>query len=193
MEISSRVYQPTLWPSRSTYTQGKKFGFSSHLIGLLYGFAENQTNKSSVKVFDRTKTSTVGIPEDQGKKLIKIMQTNSIENVLNPTNHAHEQLRTIAKLEDDWNNNGAKAFSSQLINKVSLLIDSLPVVPCVFPTAIGAIQIEYNKQDGSYLEFEIYEDSVQLFMIDKDKQEHEKEIIEDYLISILQAVVDFYE
>lgn len=74
-------------------------------------------------------------------------------------NHAQQEnlrkLEQIASLTDNWDENGAKAFDKQLVVKVKDLIDALGVQPEIFPLSYGSIQMEYTKEDGSYLEFEI--------------------------------------
>lgn len=116
----------------------------------------------------------------------------SLNNILIPTLSVQEQLKKIAALENNWNENGAKQFSSKLIERVRWITQQLPTVPYIFPTAIGAIQIEYQKKDGSYLEFEIYEKTIKQYMIDKNGQELEREITKHQMNGVLQAVVDFY-
>ena len=68
-----------------------------------------------------------------------------------------KKLEAIALLKDNWNANGAKAFADSLITKVRNLVMLLDVQPEVFPTACGALQLEYDKEDGSHLEIEFNE------------------------------------
>ena len=66
-----------------------------------------------------------------------------------------EKLSQIAMFPTNWNNNGAKAFPTQLINKIRRLLSVLEIQPEIFPTPLGTIQLEYDKNDGSHLEIEI--------------------------------------
>lgn len=74
-------------------------------------------------------------------------------------NHAQQEnlrkLEQISLLADNWDGNEAKAFDKQLVAKVKDLIGALGVQPEIFPLSYGSIQMEYTKEDGSYLEFEI--------------------------------------
>lgn len=74
-------------------------------------------------------------------------------------NHAQQEnlrkLEQISLLADNWDGNGAKAFDKRLVAKVKDLIGALGVQPEIFPLSYGSIQMEYTKEDGSYLEFEI--------------------------------------
>lgn len=66
-----------------------------------------------------------------------------------------KKLDQIAMLKDGWNGNKANAFDTELISKVRSVLTSLKIQPEVFPTACDSIQIEYEKEDGSYLEIEL--------------------------------------
>lgn len=74
-------------------------------------------------------------------------------------NHAQQEnlrkLEQISLLADNWDGNGSKAFDKQLIAKVKDLIGVLDVQPEIFPLSYGSIQMEYEKEDDSYLEIEI--------------------------------------
>ncbi len=78
-----------------------------------------------------------------------------------------KKLETIAMLQDNWNANGAKAFSVNLISKVRNILVFLEIQPEVFPTACESLQLEYDKQDGSHMEIELTEsDNAQIFVVD---------------------------
>ena len=96
------------------------------------------------------------------------------EDEIKQSSHDPEiKLDMIASLDDNWNNNGAKAFSSSLIMKTRNIISSLNIQPEIFPTACESIQLEYTKPDGSYLEIEISESEyVEIFIINSDGTNH---------------------
>lgn len=64
-------------------------------------------------------------------------------------------MEQIASLTDNWDENGAKAFDKQLIARIKDLVGALDVQPEIFPLSYGSIQMEYTKDGGSYLEFEV--------------------------------------
>lgn len=68
------------------------------------------------------------------------------------------QLDMIEQLEDDWNGEGAAAFSKELIARVRDIIMQLKLQPEVFPTARDSIQFEYYI-NNKYLEVEFNEQS----------------------------------
>ena len=67
-----------------------------------------------------------------------------------------EKLREIAAMPDNWNDNGASAFDHGLICLIEDIILALDHQPEVFPTACDSIQIEYEKDNGEYLELEVF-------------------------------------
>lgn len=89
-------------------------------------------------------------------------QMNAGDNVvsiyLSKTNTALnnnlEKLNRICALKDNWDGYGAKTLPEGLITKAGELIRELQVQPEIFPTADGTIQIEYEKDNGDYLEFQ---------------------------------------
>ena len=76
------------------------------------------------------------------------------------------QLAEIYNLKDNWNDNGAKSFSRRLIDRVSELLMVLPIEPQIYPTACESIQLEYEKESGEYLEFEVSENEITVLEID---------------------------
>lgn len=106
---------------------------------------------------------------------------------------ANAALDDISNLSDDWNNNGAQAFSVKLVEKCRQIVKQLVAEPFICPTACGSIQFEYEKDNGDYLEFEIYEDRIEVY---KDTFTNgEEEFTLDGISAIdrmRQMVVDFY-
>lgn len=148
----------------------------------------------SIEYKGRTsENSIIDKAERQKEDVLYILVKDNVESVIQPKKLAHKQITDIANLKDNWNENGASTFSVKLVDRVSRIVDDLPVVPFVSPTAVGAIQIEYEKEDGSYLEFEIYEGKAVQFMVNVNGEESEREITGKSANRIIQqAVVDFY-
>lgn len=69
-------------------------------------------------------------------------------------------LESIRNLKDGWFNGQTgekKAFSDELVDKVKKIISNLKNQPEVSPTGRDSIQIEFENENGDYLEFEFYE------------------------------------
>ena len=72
------------------------------------------------------------------------------------------------------------------------LLQNLSELPDVFPTANKSIQIEYEKANGEYLEFEMFEDDrVHMFRINSDGTEYNEEFQFDFQ-KIDRYVREFY-
>ena len=193
MEYSSQVYKPDIWssfPVKSFHHDTQKIKtIMDYLNPLIKRRAENRT-----RIFSEQKTITQSLTIENDEEIYVGFQ-DIADGIINPLYEAKKRIREIALLRENWNGHGAKCFSALLIKRVENIVNNLPVSPEIFPTAIGAIQIEYQKKDGSYLEFEIYENSANQYMIDKDGKEFEQTITNHLHINsdVVQAVVDFYE
>ena len=104
-----------------------------------------------------------------------------------------EKLEQIASLPNNWNENGANAFSKQLLSKVRNLIIFLNTQPEIFPTACDTIQLEYDKNDGAHLEIEIGEnDLAEVYLIKSNGEDEFKSVSSD-VYTINKVVEKFYE
>jgi len=97
----------------------------------------------------------------------------------------------IKNLKDNWNENGALAFSNEIIDKVKSLVLSLTFQPYIYPTANESIQFEYENERGDYIEFELFEDGkLKVFYLRSDKFAQTNYID---ISSFDKVVIDFYE
>ena len=82
---------------------------------------------------------------------------------------AKRKLKQIASLGDNWNGNGAEAFSKGHIRLLDSIIDGLKYTPEVFPTGCNTIQLEYDKVNGDHLEIEVPENGkAEFYYVDSD-------------------------
>ncbi|RRK34966.1 hypothetical protein EBB54_29240 [Schaedlerella arabinosiphila] len=140
------------------------------------------------------KSSAVGYNSEEYEQLEKIysMAYTKINSLEKNYVKANATLSEIEKLKDNWNDNGASAFSSKLIEKCRGIVMQLASEPFICPTACGSIQFEYEKENGDYLEFEIYEDRIECFL---DTSGGEQEFNLHGISAtdrMKQMVVDFY-
>ena len=76
------------------------------------------------------------------------------------------KILEIKNLKDNWNGYGAKIISDKVINLAIKIVNKLDDQSFnIYPVARNSIQIEYNLDDRSYLEFEIFEDKISLLFI----------------------------
>jgi len=105
----------------------------------------------------------------------------------------NERLSYISGLDDNWNGNGAPAFNPDHIRTVSKITARLPFQPGIFPTAQESVQLEYEKSNGEYLEFEIFEDRIEVFSTNKNNVEVEYTLGITDFDCVTEAVYKFYE
>lgn len=104
-----------------------------------------------------------------------------------------ERLDKMLALEENWDGYGASVPSPALIAKAKGLISVLPVQPEVFLTGLGSIQLEYEKDNGDYLEFELFEDGrLKAFKLMSDGTEDTKTITLD-TSQITEVIGHFFE
>jgi len=119
--------------------------------------------------------------EDIQREIIQSQETKrfqEMDDIKKSLDNMGTKIRNITKLYeysqlgDDWDSEGAKPFSTELIYLAWGKILNLEIQPKVSPTMRESIQLEYEKDNGDYLEFEIYEDSIDVFeIIDGDEDE----------------------
>ena len=103
-----------------------------------------------------------------------------------------DRLLTIMSFKSNWDGYGSEAFDKKLIKRCIHIIQRIRYQPKVFPTGRDSIQFEYEKKNGHYLEFEIYEngDIGYLEMIPLDKASEKNLDSEDQIYSLVNK---FYE
>jgi len=114
--------------------------------------------------------------------------------------HYHELKHFIdgfAELEFDWNGNNAEPFDNVVINNarefLELVKDYAEIIS-VFPTAIKAIQFEYEYK-GVYCEIEVHENHFELYsrLIGSSGVErsfHDKSSIQEAAEAFLKILMD---
>lgn len=100
-----------------------------------------------------------------------------------------ERLQQISELENDWDGEGAQTIDKDLIKTVVNLIGKLRFQPQIFPTACDSIQLEYDKTNGDYLEFEVSQGSTRMFYLGHNGEHYEREIDIEL---VGKMVLDFY-
>ena len=104
-----------------------------------------------------------------------------------------KKIDLIVSLEDNWNGNGAVAFSDGLVKKLKSIVIMLDKQPEIFPTANNSIQLEYDKPDGSHMEIELFENGdSEVFEVDAYGNESLLNI-DTNVETINKVVNDFYD
>ncbi len=83
-------------------------------------------------------------------------------------------LDSLSTLCDNWNDNGASRFNSELILTCKKIVNHINEQPEIYPTARGSIQFEFydGKNPLKYLEIEIFIDRIEAFKIDENGNEN---------------------
>ncbi len=98
-------------------------------------------------------------------------------------------LESYKVLDDDWNGNGSPRFSNEFVEDVKTIVSKLDLSPKIYSTGRGSIQLEYEKKNGDYLEFEIFGNGrINCFQI-KGEIETEKSINSN---QINECLLNFY-
>ena len=71
-----------------------------------------------------------------------------------------DKLYDIRQLKEDWNGYGSKAISEAVINMPEIIVKNISNQPTIYPTGRASIQMQYELNDRSYLEFEIFEEKI---------------------------------
>ncbi len=120
----------------------------------------------------------------------KTQDSYSIQQViLNNLN----KLTQFAKYEKNWNGYDADPFSPDLISIMMDLILRLRIQPQIFPVADNSIQIEYDGENGRYLEFQIYENGKVHCYREDGKGNDEEKTLDLNATEINKIVEEFYE
>ncbi len=91
----------------------------------------------------------------------------------NKYNHNISIIDDFSSLVENWNGYGALPINNDVISRVKEVLGTLFVQPEVFPTGRGGIQVEFQKTDNSYLEFEFFSDG-QIGMLKIDSNQNEE-------------------
>ena len=113
------------------------------------------------------------------------------ENVIDFSENLKRNIKiteSFRNLGDNWNCYGAVKFSDLVIDKAISALYFLERQPDVFPTGRNSIQFEYEKSNGDYLEFEIFENSITAFSIISG-EENERTVNEEEMKNM---VAEFY-
>lgn len=146
----------------------------------------------AVNTIKTTTSANQGFTAAQTAPVIRKLVTDGMAVDTMKNLEMHKRLIDFRSLTNNWNGNGARPFSEKLIKKSSDIFYMLPFKPDVFPTARNSIQFEYEKTNGAYLEFEIFEDHIGIYQILPDGKEREYSIKSGDKDEITKLVKGFY-
>lgn len=118
-------------------------------------------------------------------------------NVLRDEEEQSAQKRNLGKLCDiknEWNRNADNPVPVSVIDHSCIMIMNLYRQPVLYPTNRGSIQLQYEADDRSYLEFEVFVDNIVCMVV--PKRDYNKayfpEVKLDDLDEMNKILRDFY-
>lgn len=101
-----------------------------------------------------------------------------------------EKIQSYKNLQHNWNMAGAIPFDELFLNDIEVLLKKINIQPKIFPTGRNSIQFEYEKDNGDYLEFEIFDNKIFcLSIINNDEKTSEFNFDSEMVNNFLN---DFY-
>jgi hypothetical protein len=110
------------------------------------------------------------------------------QTFLNDLKENIKKIEGFKKLSSNWNNANANKFNLEFIDMISSQLSNIQIQPKIFPTGRNSLQFEYERKNGDYLEFEIFESHINFLSI-KNNEEKEDETSFD---NINKLVNEFY-
>lgn len=135
-------------------------------ISIALLFAASSTNAPNFNIIN-SQISSPAIITTQSSEFYAYNSGNNIISYFTEDYMSSNMLREslvrldeIKSLEYNWNGYGAEPFSASMISQIEKIIRNLSKQPEIYPTAQSSIQLEYNNENGDYLEFEIFDNGV---------------------------------
>ena len=109
-------------------------------------------------------------------------------------NRSLRTLSDIQNLEHDWDGYGADRIPAAVVLLARNIVASLDYQPEIYPTKRRTVQMQYELSDRSYLEFEIYPDSIECLSVPQRDYEKAREFSIDAnrYYEIREIVNSFY-
>mgnify|MGYP005762506273 CR=1 FL=1 len=106
-----------------------------------------------------------------------------------------DKLYEIRQLKEDWNGHGSKAISEAVINMSEIIVKNICSQPTIYPTGRNSIQMQYELNDKSYLEFEILEEKIVCMKVpQRTYTKASFEVIKGVDMELINKIVkEFYE
>lgn len=150
-------------------------------------FVQEKSEKGSIY----NTTNTFGHVNGEGMHFCTMISEGKI--ITNPLEIKNiNRLKVFEALPENWNENGAPAFSNDLLMECKKILKILPKQPEIFPTAAKSIQMEYEKENGEYLEFNIYSERINVYRIFENEDEEEYTIKLGEYTKLIDLVENFY-
>lgn len=184
---------PTNDLAKPTSTLNPIFKTTCTVIGIVAIMTANATVVEPLRGFDTEMSLCISTPYLPSSSYNRNINFNwdGISFMTAKIADSIKRLDEIAALRANWNGNGASAFSNAIINAAQKFVSGLSIQPVILPTGRDSIQMEYEKENGDYLEFELFEDGrIKMFTYAHTGESKTKDILPSMANEV---VCDFYE
>ena len=76
----------------------------------------------------------------------------------------YDRIDSFEKLEENWDGYGGYPLSARVLKRARKFVKNLDYPLQVFPTGRNSVQFETERDNGNYIEFELFGDRMTLFM-----------------------------
>jgi hypothetical protein len=108
-----------------------------------------------------------GMLDETGFSVNKNLTEVGVENSFKTISKT-ESLGTLDNIQSftkDWNGYGAEPIPIKVVDLCRNIVMELDIQPEIFPTARCTVQMEYELEDFSYLEFEVYQNRIHIMVV----------------------------
>lgn len=108
---------------------------------------------------------------------------------LDQLKHNLLKLRTYSNLPLGWNIGTARPTGTNVIQRVADILPDMIYQPEMFPTGRNSVQFEYEKDNGEYLEIEIFNDHYEILV---GNENDEREYTTLHRAVVVSQIYDFF-
>ena len=154
------------------------------LVGLSYVSNSNTTFPGKVTFSDRPKVVATAVERPVSSQT---QDTSDLWSMLAIGDNNYFKLVSFAQLKRGWDGYSGEEIPSEVITKVTQLLFNLRFQPSIFPTGRGSIQVEYYRDDDTFAEIEVSNNSIDVYSEGIDGTIEEEGVSEKRACELLEA------
>lgn len=131
-------------------------------VALSFFIGASIMGQCSRTMFDQNSQTTLSVKLSQSAPRLTDVYCQTID-LLKLENE--EKLSKMQAFEENWDGNGAKAFSKEAINLFRSVIETLCKQPKIAPTGNNSLLMQFEKDDKSLLAFDLSLSGTDMAMI----------------------------
>lgn len=105
-----------------------------------------------------------------------------------------DKLYDISQLKENWNGYGSKPISKIVMDYSEIIIKNVCSQPTIYATGRDSIQMQYELNDRSYLEFEVFQEKIVCMKVpQRIYKKASFEIMKDVDMQLINKIIkEFY-